>query len=358
MKLNTQIEIIKKVSFQEKLLLTKHLSTMIKAGIPIVDAFETLIEQSKSEYFKRILVSVMKDLENGKPLAKSLGKYPKVFDTFYLSLLEVGEASGTLNENMEFLTKQLAKDNELRKKVKSAMLYPAIVLTTTLIMGSFISLFILPRLVDFFASFEIDLPLSTKILVSFSNFMKNYGIIFFISLILAFVLLRFVVKLPAVKPKWHTLILKIPTLGKMLSSTQLARFSRNLGTLLKSGVPITKSLEVTAQTLSNLRFREDLTEIAGSLSKGKSIGETMQKNNYNSFPPLVWRMISVGEKTGKLDETLLYLGDFYDEEVDDISRNLSTILEPVLLIFIGLVVGFVALSIISPIYQLTGSIRR
>jgi type IV pilus assembly protein PilC len=358
MKLNAQIEFRKRVSFQDKLLFTKHLSTMVKAGIPIVDAFETLIEQSKSMYFKKVLTGIMSDLENGKTLARSLGKYPKVFDTFYISLIEIGETSGTLNENIEFLTKQLAKDYALRKKVKSAMLYPAIVLTTTIIMGSFISLFILPRLVGFFDSFEIDLPLSTKMLVWFSVFMKNYGAAFFLIIIFLIVVLRFVVRSNSVKPKWHTILLKLPIFGRMISYTQLSRFTRNLGTLIKSGVPITKSLEVTSQTLSNVRFRNDLEEISGLLSKGKSIGETMKKDKYDIFPPLVWRMIIIGEKTGKLDETLLYLGDFYDDEVDDISRNLSTILEPILLIFIGLVVGFVALSIISPIYQLTGSVRR
>jgi type IV pilus assembly protein PilC len=188
--------------------------------------------------------------------------------------------------------------------------------------------------------------------------MKDYGIFILIGIIIMIILFRITISLPKIKPVWHTFLLKIPIVGVLISYSQLARFSRNLGTLIKSGVAIVKSLEITAETLTNLRFRNDLLSVAKSLTKGKNIGDSMQKGKFQEFPPLVWRMISVGEKTGKLDESLLYLSDFYDDEVDDISKNLTTILEPILLIVIGLVVGFVALSIISPIYQLTGSIRR
>ena len=357
MKLSEQFTLFNSVSHQDRLLFTKHLATMMKAGIPISEALETLVDQSRNLYFRKVINQVFEDVKNGKNLATSFGKFPRIFDGFYISLIEVGESSGTLGENLEFLAKQLAKDYSLRKKVQAAFTYPAIVFISTIFLGGFLSLYILPKLVDFFKSFDIELPLSTKILIFFAELMKNYGIVIFAGIFVLILLLRMISQTAKVKPIWHAIILKLPLMGKLSAYGQLARFCRNLGTLITSGVPITKSLEITANTLSNLHFKNDVISISKSLTKGKNIGETMRKG-FPEFPPLVSRMISVGEKTGKLDETLLYLGDFFEDEVDDISKNLSTILEPALLIIIGLVVGFVAISIISPIYQLTGSIRR
>lgn len=358
MKPTAQIVLFSRVKFLDKLLFTKHLATMIKAGIPIAEALATLVDQTKSALFKKVLSSVLTDVENGQSLAKSFQRYPKIFDHFYISLIAVGEESGTLEENLEFLSKQLTKDYALRKKIQGAMLYPGLVFAATTIMGGFISLFILPKLVDFFEAFEIELPLTTRILLFVANTMKDYGVLIFGGFIGGLFLLYLFLHLPKVRPWWHKTMLKFPLFGELLAYGQLARFSRNLGVLLKSGVPVQKALEVTANTLANLKFRADLLSITEDLTKGKEIGESLEHDRYSEYPPLVSKMISVGEKTGKLDETLLYLSDYYEDEVDNISKNLTTILEPVLLLSIGLVVGFVALAIISPIYELTGSIRR
>lgn len=351
-------QIFSKVSHQEILLFTKHLDTMMKAGVPIAEAFDTLISQTKSDYFRNILSAIIKDIENGQSLSKALSKHPKAFNDFYLSMIGVGEESGTLEENLEFLSKQLAKDYNLRKKIKAAMIYPALVVSATFIMGGFIAFYILPKLVDFFEAFEIDLPIATKILLVIAHIVKDYGVYIIVSFVILIIITRLFTRLPKIRPKWHAILLKVPVMGNLITYSQLARFSRNLGTLVKSGVPITKSLDITANTLSNLKFRNDLLEVAKSLTRGKSIGETLDKNKYPEYPPLVSKMISVGEKVGKLDETTLYLGDFYEEEIENLSKNLSSIIEPILLLVIGLAVGFVAIAIISPIYELTGSIRR
>lgn len=355
----------KRISFLEKLLFTKHLATMIKAGIPIAEALDTLMAQTRSKAFKRILSAVSADIANGQALAKSLGKHPKIFDQFYISLIEVGEESGTLEENLQFLAKQLAKDYALRKKIKGAMLYPGLVFSATFIMGGFIALFILPQLVDFFEAFEVELPLTTRILLFAAATMKNYGILLFSCLLVFMFLCSLVLQIPAVKLRWHRIVLKLPILGDLITFNQLARFSRNFGTLLKSGIPISRALQVTGDTLSNMAFKQALEQAEKNVTKGKELAKALETFhfsllifNFLLFPPIVSKMIGVGEKTGKLDEVLLYLGDFYEEEIDSISKNLSTILEPILLITIGLVVGFVALAIISPIYELTGSIRR
>ncbi len=358
MNIHSEIPFLSKVSAQELLFFTKHLALMMKSGIPITEALSTLDEQSKSTTFKRTIKEVSRDINNGKSLADSLKKHPRIFDEFYVSLIEIAEEAGTLDESLEFLAKQLAKNYQLRKKIQSALMYPGIVLAATGLMGSFIALYVLPKLVEFFESFDIELPLTTRILVVFSQLMKSSGIMIFGGVVLMAVAFLLLTRTEKVKPMWHTFLLRLPLVGVLISYGQLSRMTRNLGTLIKSGVPVSRSLEITANTLTNVRIRMDLVAISKSLTKGKNIGDTMYEGKYTVFPPLVSRMISVGEKTGKLDETLLYLGDFYEEEVDDISKNLSTVLEPILLIVIGLVVGFVALSIISPIYQLTGSIRK
>jgi len=352
------MQLLNKISFAEKLFLTKHLATMIKAGIPLGEALETLIDQDQSSSLKKVLQQVVAQVKNGKSLADALRMHPQVFDSFYVSLVAVGEESGTLEESLLFLAEQLGKDYALRQKVQGAMMYPALVFLATFIMGGFISLYILPQLVKFFDAFEFKLPLSTRILLWVANFMKDYGVLFFVSLFILFILGGAVVNLKFIKPLWHSFLLKVPLFGKLMAYSQLARFSRNLGILMKAGLPVQRSLEVTAVTLSNVKFSRHVAEMSETIGKGQNIYQILEKKQFGEFPKLVAKMIGVGEKTGNLDTTLLYLGDFYEEEIDNLSKNLSTILEPILLLGIGLIVGFVALAIISPIYELTGSIRR
>ncbi len=347
-----------RISHQEKILFTKHLSTMYKAGIPLPEIIQTLITQSKSEAFKKVLADVLSKIENGQSLSKSLSSYEKIFDQFYISLISISEESGTLEENLDFLSLQMAKDYSLKKKVKSALLYPGIILSSMLVLGAFLGIFILPRLVDFFESFDMELPITTKILLFIARTMQNYGILIIILVFLFLIIFRMVIRIPQIKYYWHILLIKLPIVGILVSYSQVARFARNLGTLVKSGVPIVRALDITGDTLSNLKFKSDMKEISKTLSKGKLIGTAMENKKYWEYPAIVSKMISVGERSGKLDEVLLYLGEFYEDEIDDLSKNLSTILEPVLLVIMGLGVGFVALSIISPIYELTGSIRK
>lgn len=359
------LTIFSHVSFLDRLLFTKHLSVMVRSGITIAEALEALVGQTKSTGFRPVLASVLADVENGKSLAQALAKHPRVFDQFYVSLIEVGEESGTLEENLDFLGNQLKKDYSLRQKIQGALLYPGIILVATTVMGGFISLFILPKLVDFFGSFQVKLPLATRILLFFANLMKNYGVLVISGALGAVVGFLLILQIPPVKRFWHRLILFTPLFGNLILAGQLARCTRNLGTLLKSGVPLTAGLRITTHTLDNITFKEALTFGEEEVKKGRPLAEALERFTIRLgtrpaplVPSLALKMIAVGEKTGKLEETLLYLGDFYDEEIDNFSKNLTTVLEPVLLLTIGLVVGFVAVAIISPIYELTGSISR
>lgn len=345
------------ISFQEKLLFTKHLAVMIRAGITLTEALDILKEQAVNRSFYKLLKQLLAEVENGQAFSKGLAQHPQVFDQFYLNLIKIGEESGTLEESLEFLATQLSKDYNLRKKVQGALLYPALIFTATVVMGGFIALFILPQLVNFFSAFDTTLPLATRILLFVAVLMRDHGLLLTGGLALTFTGLFLLFKTPAVKPKWHAFLLKAPIFGRLIHFNELARFCRNLGTLLKSGVPISHSLEITGKTLNNAAFQNGLSHLATEVTKGKPLAGAMD-DFLEVFPRVVSKMVTVGEKTGKLEEVLLYLGDFYEDEIDDFSKNLTTILEPVLLIAIGLVVGFVALAVISPIYELTGSINR
>ena len=349
--------IFSSVSFVEKLMLTKHLAIMIKSGVPIYDAFETLASHTPSRYFRKVLQGILKDIESGKSLYSALSKYPNVFDNFYTNLVKVSEESGTLEENLDFLSKQLSKDYALRKKIQGAMFYPAMIFVASIGIGGYMSLVILPQLVDFFSTLDIELPLTTKIMLWFANLMKMHGVLI-IGVGLAFlVLMKILFSLKFFKPVWHGALVRIPLFGKIVLYGQLARFSRNLGTLLKSGVPVDVALRTTSDTLSNVVFQKHLYLITEDLIKGKSISDAMDKRHYYEFPPIINKMIKIGEETGNLEEVLLYLSDFFEEEVDNITKNLTTVLEPLMLAVIGLGVAFMAMAIISPIYKLTGSIR-
>ena len=346
------------ISFLDKLFFTKHLAVMLKSGITVAEAIEAIADQTKSAKFHSILNQVSKEIANGQSLAKALKDQPKIFDLFYISLIEIGEQSGTLEESLNYLSIQLAKEYALRKKIQGALLYPAIVLTAITIVGIGMSLFVLPKLIDLFSSLNVKLPITTEILLFFANLMKTNGVPIILGFIALVFLFRILIKTSLIKPKWDRLILSFPIFGDLFQNEELTLLCRNLGIMLKSGLPITKALSIQYQATGNLVFKEYIGRIQKSVDKGKDIGDEISARHYSKFSPIAVKMIAVGEKTGKLDEAFIYLGDFFEEEVDNSAKNLSVVLEPIILLVIGLLVGFVALAIISPIYDLTGSIKR
>ncbi len=346
------------VGSQEKLFFTKHLATMIRAGVPLAESLATLRDQTRSSSLRYILANVCAQVENGSDLATSLKKFPGTFDQFYTGLLEVSEKSGTLDTNLAFMAQQLTKDQALKSKVTSALLYPGLVLLATIGMSGFIAFGVLPKLSDFFLRLQVNLPWTTKVLLFVAIAVKNYGVEIIAGLIAFILMFGFSMRIKSVRYVYHTMVLKVPMIGTLIKMANLSRFTRNLGTLLHSGVPVLTALEISSATLNNLKVQQELKLLASALDEGREMGATLLETHNQFFPALVSRMIAVGEKTGTLDETLLYLADFYDEEIDAVAKNLTTLLEPMLLLVIGLVVGFVALAIISPIYDLTGSISR
>jgi len=342
------------ISETDKLFLTKNLATMLKAGVPLDEALVTVKEQSNPEIGK-LIGQVEKDVENGMTLGKSFGKHPKVFSNLYVSLVEAGEVSGTLELNMMFLAEQMTKEYALKKKVQGALMYPGIVLIATTIMGTGISWFVLPQLIDLFNSLEVKLPLSTKILMWFAYFMRDYGLYVVLGMVSLVIITILLLRIRSIKKQWDQALLKVPFVGQVVMYGQLGSFSRNLGILMKSGLPVVDAFNTTINTLSNLKFVDDLNQVKEKVKSGKSIFESMNDKKYFEFQKLATRMIEVGEKSGNLSEMLLYVSDYYDGEIDNLSKNLSTLLEPILLL-IGALVGFVAFAIITPIYSLVGGI--
>jgi type II secretory pathway component PulF len=351
------VTILNRISFSEKMFFTKHLAVMLKSGIPISDILETLTAQAKSPAFREILEKVCKDASKGQSLEKALSKHPKVFDVFYLSLVRIGEESGTLGESLEFLTEHLEKENNLRKKVQSAMLYPSLVLAVTGVIGVTLAFFVLPQITELFEGLDVALPFTTRALIFVARILRDYSWAVILGILLSIVIAALAFRSRKLKPYRDALILRIPLFGYFLGCAAMANLTRNLGVMLRSGLPITSALATAAATEGNTVYKRNLEKIAEGVRKGKSIEKALEDGKYREFPPLVSKMVGVGERSGNLEENLVYLGEYFEAEVDGITKNMTTILEPILLLLIGSVVAFVALSIVTPIYQITGSIR-
>jgi len=345
------------ITQKDILFFSKNVAVLIKSGIPLAEALEILSAQITNGSFKKIVKDIQKSIENGNSLSKAMSAHRVAFDPFFTGIVTIGEESGTLDESLNFLATELSKDYYLRQKIQGALLYPGLVFGATFIMGGFISLFILPQLVTFFDNLDIPLPLSTQILLAFARIMNSYGILIFSLLGLIIALLVLSVRLKLIKKMWDRIVFSFPLFGDLLLYGYLARISKNVGVLVKSGVPLPKSLAIVSDTTENITLQNGIKHALAQVKKGKLLSKGFEEYNTHLFAPLFTKMIQTGEKTGKIDEACMYLGNYYEEEVDTIAKNLTTVLEPVLLLAIGLIVGFVALAIIGPIYQLTGSIQ-
>jgi len=343
---------IRRVSHLDKLLFVRHLAMMIRAGLPLREGVVEIKDQTRARGFRKILDDVVKRLDNGESLSGSLSKHPKAFDELFINLVEAGEASGTLEKNLNYLAIQLEKRYDLRIKVKGAMFYPIIIIASTLGLVGILSVFVLPKLLPLFRSFNIDLPLPTKILLWGIETMQTYGIYIFGGIVVLVLFLVFISRFRSVKKINHRIILKIPVIGKLSRNINLAYFSRTLGILIRSGIPIVEAFDITSRTLSNVVYQEQLKKAVSRVERGEQVASYF-KDQPKLFPSILCRMISIGERTGKLDESLLYLADFYEKEIDNTTKNISSTIEPILLVVIGFVIGFIAISIIMPIYEIT-----
>lgn len=345
------------ISVIEKVMFARHLSIMIKAGIPLVESLQISVDQTSNKSLKIILGDILESVRNGNSLAKSLDKQRRTFGGLFINMVKVGESSGTLDKNLEYLSKQLEKDYEIRQAVKSAMLYPAVILIAAILLGAALSVFVLPKLVDLFQGLNVELPIITKIFLSIASFISDWIIWILCFIILVIIMLRVFIRIPAIQKTFHRALITLPFIKELTRRVAITRFTRTLGTLLQSGLPIFESLSITKDTVENRIYQDVISDLITRVEKGKLLGSGLAENE-KYFPKVVSRMITVGEKTGKLGDTLGYLTEFYEGEIDNTTKNLTTVIEPILLIVIGLIVGGLGIAIITPIYQLSGAIGR
>ena len=343
-----------KVKSKDVVVFTRQFSTMIDAGLPLVQGLNILAEQSTNPTFRTILKQVTKDVEGGSTLAEALKKHPKVFDDLFVNLVAAGEVGGILDTILQRLATFIEKSDDLKRKIKGAMVYPAAVVAIAIIVIAVILIFVIPVFQEMFASFGSALPLPTQMVVNMSEFMKGN----IIWVILAFIVMGFAYKQyrnsKGGRKSTDNLFLRLPIFGDLLKKTAVARFTRTLGTMLASGVPILDSLEIVAKTAGNLVIEDIIYDVRSSIAEGQTIAEPLSENDI--FPGMVTQMISVGEATGALDTMLNKVADFYDKEVDAAVDALTSLLEPLLLLFLGGSIGGLVIAMYLPIFSMAGAV--
>lgn len=344
------------VALLDKVIFARHLCLMLRSGLALSEALEVIREQTTSKKMQNVIAGIQVNVSNGVSLGTSLERYPKVFSNIFVGMVKVGEASGTLERNLEYVASALEKDYELKKKVIAALIYPIIILVATFLVAAAMTLFVLPKLVKMFDTFKITLPLATRVFLSISKFLVADGLYVFIGIIVLVIAIRLLVKAKATRPFFHRLNIQVPFFKRIIRNVNLARATTVLAVLLKSGVTINEGLAITAQAVDNVVYQKIFGDAVSSVKKGTALSAALGDNPL--IPTMTSRMIAVGEKTGRLEENLFYLADFYSGEVDQATKNISSVIGPVLMIVIGIVLGLLAIAIISPIYQFSGSMGR
>ncbi|MBN2096838.1 type II secretion system F family protein [Candidatus Peregrinibacteria bacterium] len=347
--------IIGGVSGKELLLFAKQMHAAARAGYNSSQALELARTQSKGR-LKQILETVSQDVQHGAYLYESLGKFKKYFSPLFLNLIKTGELSGSLQENLKELTVIIEKDMDFRHKIRSAMMYPMFILIAVAGLGLAIALFVLPSLIPLFGSMNVELPLSTRILLWFARVFDTYGVLIFSVFFGLVITLIILFRQAFFKPVSHWIFLKIPILGRLIRQLNMARFGRSIASLVRSGMPIDESLKVTASVVTNHYYQSAIESILPIIRKGQPVAEALSKHS-NFFDDIFIKLLALGESTAGLEDACDNIAEYFEGEVDDSMKNLTISLEPILIIFVGLIVAFVAFSIIGPIYKITGSIR-
>jgi len=348
---NTSVPLTQKVFF------TENLKVMVHAGLSVTESLNTLALQAESKTFKRVIAAIQDEVTQGKPLSGALSKFPKVFPAIFTNMIAIGEVSGTLEEVLEELTMQMKKDYDLRSKVKGAMTYPIVVLTAMLGITVGLVTFVLPKLLAVFKEFgNVKLPLATRILMVVSDYAQENGMVLvfgFVAFIIAFILIA---KTKPGRSAIDRFIIAGPIIGPIARKVNLARFSRTLSGLLRTDIPVIQAFTVTSDVLANVHYSAAVLYAAEQVKKGETISKALAVYP-KLFPPLVVQMVLVGERTGSVDTLLADVAAFYEKQVDQVLSNLSSVIEPIMILLLGGMVGGIALAVITPMYSLTQSIE-
>ncbi len=340
-----------KVPEKEVVVFTRQFATMINAGLPIIQCLEIQSTQQENKEFRKVLSMVKEDVEKGETLADGLRRHAKIFDPLYCNMFEAGETGGALDIILERLAFFMEKNLKLKKKVKGALVYPASVVCVAIIVIAIMMIFVIPSFQKMFTGFGAELPLLTQIIVNISNFMRhNILLLIAILTIISVTLKKLYQKNEHARHFFDNFFLKMPIFGILLRKVAVAKFTRTLGTMISSGVPILTSLEIVARTAGNVVIEKAILATRESISQGKTIAEPLMESGI--FPPMVTQMIAVGETTGALDQMLTKIADFYDDEVDAAVSAITSLIEPLLMVFLGGILGTMIVGMYLPIFKL------
>lgn len=343
------------VSLVDRIMFTRNLAVMIGAGLALNRALSVLGEQTESKKFKAVIAEVSRGVQGGKSFSDCIGAHPKVFPELYVNMVRIGETAGNLEQVLNGLADQMKKDHDVVSRVRGALMYPSVIFTVMLVVGYLMMILVVPKLAATFQDVGADLPTSTKVLIFMSTVMLNYWYAAIIGAVALIWGMRFTLNTQTGKKGFDAFILKLPVIKGLSKKMNSARLCRTLCILVDSGVPIVKALEILSRTLSNHFFSESLLYASKEIQKGKTLFESMKRYD-RLYPPLVTQMIAVGEETGSLTKVLSKLADFYEDEVDNMTKNLSTIIEPIMMVVIGAGVAFFAISMITPMYSVMNNV--
>ncbi len=351
----TPVKIGSKVKDRDMAIFTRQFSTMIDAGLPLVQCLNILAAQSESKNLRGVTSSVARTVEDGATLADSLRKHPRTFDDLFTNMVEVGETGGILDVVLQRLAAYIEKAAALKRKVKSAMVYPASIISVAFLVIVFMLTFVIPTFAAMFKDMGAELPLPTRVVIWLSDFVRSYILLIIAGLVGCVFALRSYYRTENGKSTIDALLLKVPIFGMLIRKVAVARFTRTLGTLVQSGVPILEGLRITATTAGNKVVEKAVLQCRTSVTEGKTLAEPLKGSGV--FPPMVTQMISVGEQTGSLDAMLSKIADFYDDEVDTAVNTLTSLLEPMMIVFLGGAVGGLVVAMYLPIFKLVTLIK-
>lgn len=344
------------IPLTEKMFFTRNLQVMISAGLSLPRAVGTLALQTRNKRFQKILLKINEEITKGRGFSDTLSDYPQYFSELFQNMVKVGEESGTLENVLKVLTQQMEREVELRSKIKGAMIYPAVIICAMIGIGILMLVMVVPKLAQTFQELEIELPLTTKIVIGLADFLvKKWYLVLLILFLLLFLLFSFS-KTEKGKRIIDKVTLKIPIISPIIKNTNSAYTVRTLSSLISAGVPLPRSLEITSNVLGNIYYKEALREASQRIRKGEKLSEVL-KSYQNIYPQTVIQMISVGEETGETSAILAKLAEFYENEVSNATKNLTSVIEPVLMLIIGAVVGFFAISMVQPMYSMLQAIK-
>nr|WP_321467133.1 type II secretion system F family protein [uncultured Desulfobulbus sp.] len=343
-----------KVTGKDLVIFTRQLSTMIDAGLPLVQCLQILGKQQSNSTFKKVLITIQNDVETGTTLADSMRKHPKVFDSLYCNMIEAGELGGILDTILGRLAAFKEKAMALQKKIKGAMTYPVICLAISILILVVILVFVIPVFVEMFASMDSALPAITQLVVDMSDFVKGNIIYLLMAGIAVFYGIKKIYGTEKGRIKIDAFVLKAPVVGQLTRKVAVSKFTRTLSTMLQSGVPILDALQVVARTAGNKIIERAVFRVSESIAEGRPIAEPLEESGV--FPNMVVQMINVGESVGALDTMLEKIADFYDEEVDQAVENLTSMIEPFMMVFLGGMIGGLVVAMYLPIFQMAGNI--